>query len=340
MQAYSENLKSYLMSMGFVRLFDVINLTQVLLTIVFNYIFMYKIKLGLIGFSIAKFLTEVILVIIIYVAWKKHGDKESFLNNEKISTIFTSEYRFLVNDFLIFFLKCASQNYCDYIGWEALTIMLGAYGDQAILTAWVSIQNIMTITYSIGIGCGNSIRSFVGLKIGEQQHEVARKMSVVFLIWSLVISLVWALILGFFSSSIADLFTQLENNKKMVQEFVIVWGIISPMDVLWPCFIVIFKLINKTVICNMLSICTWVIIPPTFTYIGLFLLDMGGIASVYCYYPTMIISNGIAVFIIYFATDWNKIPSLKGLCENDFTTSSPKHTELSVLIKDGEANPN
>lgn len=93
---------------------------------------MVNFQLGLVGFSITKFLTEFVLIIIMNVALKKYGDEESQLGQESMFEVFTNECRFLVKEFLLLFSKCALQNYLDYLSYECLTIMLGVYGDQQI----------------------------------------------------------------------------------------------------------------------------------------------------------------------------------------------------------------
>lgn len=230
------------MSTGFSTFFNILNGVQLILTIFFSWLFIWQLQLGLMGFSMVKFACEVFLVLLMYIAWKRKGLPESYFSREeRFVSIFKKENRFLMKEYFKLFAKCASQNYLDYIGWEILTGLLGAYGDQPLLAAWVSMQNIMTITYNLGAGCGTSIRTFVGFEIGRENYKTAKRLAIYSIFWALFIGIIWAVIMAFCASALASVFTQVESNKQALINYLVIFAGITPVDVIWPCFVVFYK---------------------------------------------------------------------------------------------------
>lgn len=148
------------------------------------------------------------------------------------------------------------------------------------------------------------------MKIGEEKYDIAKKMAIFSLIWSTLIGITWGLILNLFVSNIANIFTKEESSRAVLEKFLIVWSWVMPFDMLWPCICTLFKLVDKVFLNSILTVATWCIIPPLFTYYGLFLSDIGGMVTIYCWIPTLLLSDGIGFFLIFFTTDWHKIPKL------------------------------
>ncbi len=75
--------------------------------------------------------------------------------------------------------------YGEYLGWEMTTILAGAYGSFQILSAWVSIQSVILMCYFVGVGFWNTMRTYVGMKLGQKKFQEARQIAV----WTTAITL-------------------------------------------------------------------------------------------------------------------------------------------------------
>lgn len=171
----------------------------------------------------------------------------------------------------------------------------------------------------------------MGLKIGEGEYDIAKKIAIFSLLWIIIISVIGGILLNIFVSNIASIFTQVESNKEVLERFLTVWSWIVPFDMIWPCFCALFKLVDKVTANSIITVITWLVIPPLFTFYGLFLSDIGGIASVACWLPTLLICDGISFFIIFFATDWHKIPRLLINSSDKLENIDPNNIELNLL---------
>ena len=57
------------------------------------------------------------------------------------------------------------------------TILSGIYGNIDILNSWFIAFNMMAICYLLGMGFADSMRTFVGIKIGKKDYKLAKKFA-------------------------------------------------------------------------------------------------------------------------------------------------------------------
>jgi len=84
---------------------------------------------------------------------------------------------------------------------------------------------------------------------------------------------------------------------------------------------------------NINSFFAWGIIPPVFTYLGLWVWQIGGCSAIYCWYPTLIISIVFSSIVCFGCIDWEKIPKLA--TNEDAAVEIPEKDGLETkLVKD------
>ena len=81
-QNYCENLKVYMISFEFDRVFNVTSLIELVGGVVLGWYFVWYLKLGIIGIGVSRFIVEVVTCVILLGSWKKWGMKESFRDGE------------------------------------------------------------------------------------------------------------------------------------------------------------------------------------------------------------------------------------------------------------------
>ena len=57
------------------------------------------------------------------------------------------------------------------------TFLSGIYGNIDILNSWFICNQMMAVCYLLGMGFGDSMRTFVGIKIGKKEYKLAKKFS-------------------------------------------------------------------------------------------------------------------------------------------------------------------
>lgn len=90
---------------------------------------------------------------------------------------------------------------------------------------------------------------------------------------------------------------------------------------------------------NINSFFAWGIIPPVFTYLGLWVWNIGGSSCIWCWYPTLIVSIIFSSIVCFGCIDWNKIPKLA--TNEDAAVEIPEQDGLEAkLVKKEDTNVN
>ena len=153
--------------------------------------------------------------------------KNSFRKKETFREIYLNKDFWC---YIKYFLTVAVGEYTQYVGVDIKTVICGVYGDTNIISAWVSLQSIMSINYMYGLGFANSIRTYVGNSIGKQEFKKAKKIA----LWGVIVNFGMCVIPwifgGIFSYNIAHFFTDIPATLNVLQTYVIFYSVAGPID--------------------------------------------------------------------------------------------------------------
>lgn len=130
---------------------------------------------GICSFGCLKLIIELINAIGLSLVLPRKLDKE-FYNKDNFTPLLNwKEIKFYINQFV----KVVFGWYAYYAGSEFITFFIGIRRDTNLMAAWAAIFNLQTIVWVIGGGISNTIRSDVGLNIGQRKSIVAKKYAIV-----------------------------------------------------------------------------------------------------------------------------------------------------------------
>jgi len=155
----NEIMRNFLITIGHNNVFTIMNFVQLALIFPLGYFFIDYLKWGIVGCGIFRFAVELPNSIVYIVLILKNKDENMFLSLKKGESLKFVLFSKKMWEFTKFYFMCFWGPYLEYMGWEATTIMAGAYHDVDMLTAWTVIQIIMLISSSFGMGYANACRN-------------------------------------------------------------------------------------------------------------------------------------------------------------------------------------
>jgi Na+-driven multidrug efflux pump len=173
-QNYCENLRVYMISLDFDRVFNVTNMFELVGGVVLGWYFVWYLNLGIIGIGVSRFIVESVTCVILLLSWKKWGMAESFKKDETFRQMYLNRNFW---NFIKFWAKNTAPGFAEYLGYELMTIYSGIYGDQDVVSSWVACQSVMGCVYLLGIGFADTSRVFVGYQIGKKNFKFAKKVA-------------------------------------------------------------------------------------------------------------------------------------------------------------------
>lgn len=158
----------------------------------------------MLGFGMLKFVVEVITMVGLLIVMKKVCPPESF-KKEKFSVVMDcGGFCKYVKEFA----KIVFGWYAYYAGSECITILIGELKNVNLMAAWAAVFNLQTIVWVIGGGISNTIRTDVGMKVGQGKPWVAKKYAYMGLILTFLYSAVMGVLMTCFSEMLSDIFTK------------------------------------------------------------------------------------------------------------------------------------
>ena len=173
-QNYNENVRAYMMVLGFNNIFHVTNFIEIALGTFLGWLFIWQLGYGIYGVGISRVITEAFTCVILLITWKKYGMEESFHQGETFGQIFLNKKFW---SYMKFWLSCLMPAYAEYLGFEVMTLYAGIYGDYTILSAWVCLQSVSATMYLLGTGFADNCRVFVGYQLGKKNFLFAKKIA-------------------------------------------------------------------------------------------------------------------------------------------------------------------
>jgi Na+-driven multidrug efflux pump len=155
------------------------------------------------------------------------------------------------------------------------TILAGAYGGVQILSAWVSIQSVMLTCYFFGVGFGNTMRTYVGIKLGKKRFQEARQIAV----WATGITFFFmapfCLAIGLLNKQGALFFTRDEKTILCMRINIVFYAIATPFDACYPIFGSLLRSLNLIWVNNLGSNLNCVVMGTILMYLGFWVFDWG-----------------------------------------------------------------
>jgi len=135
-------------------------------------------------------------------------------------------------DYIKYFWFCVLGSYSEYLGAELQTFLIGINGDLNIMAAWIAIQNLMCITFSIGNGLSDSMHHYCTCNIAKCPLE-SKRLAIYSLIYSIILGIFIMPIWIFGKNEIASLFidiTQAKEAHAWLSFYTMLYGNISWVD--------------------------------------------------------------------------------------------------------------
>jgi Na+-driven multidrug efflux pump len=238
-QNYCENLRVYMITLDFDRVFNFTNAFELVGGVVLGWYFVWYLKLGILGIGVSRLILESVTCLILLLTWKKWGMAESFKKDETFRQMFLNQNFW---NFIKFWIKMTVPIYTEYLGFELMTIFSGIYGDQDVTSSWVACQSVMSCVFTMGIGFADTSRVFVGYQIGKKNFKFAKKLACWGIILHFLAMMVPNILISVFSDDIASIFTDIPSVHKILSLYLFIYGFIAPFDCLMYNFGTIFRL--------------------------------------------------------------------------------------------------
>lgn len=214
---------------GFDRVFFITNIIEIFGGTLLAWLFVWELKLGIIGIGVSRGITEASTSVILLASWKMYGVKESYYRGETLGQIFCArETRGFMRVICLNSLPVMSR----YVAFEMMTIWAGMWGNINLVTAWGVVQSVSAVCVMPSIGWGDTASVYVGYQIGKGYNKFAKKLA----LWSVLlcfIGMVWFPIgLIVFHDSIAGWFTTDPRVLDILTWYLMVYGVLGFMDVI------------------------------------------------------------------------------------------------------------
>lgn len=90
-QNFNENLRSYKIVQGFDRVFFITNMIGILVGFFLAWLFVWELKLGIIGIGVSRGITEAITSVVLLVGWKMYGMEKSYYKGEALGQVISQK---------------------------------------------------------------------------------------------------------------------------------------------------------------------------------------------------------------------------------------------------------
>lgn len=188
-QAFNENFKNYLISIGATTPFFYLNIVLICLYPFLGYLFLWVIGVGIQGYGAIIFIRELVsfIVLTIYLSKVENQEHNFMLRKNRIhfKDVFSG-----MGEYLCSYAKMFGTIFIPYMGWELNTFFIGMLKSNSYQAAWASTQSINNVTYCVGGGCGQTARTAVSNLIGKELNHKAKEYAIKSTIANLTISVI------------------------------------------------------------------------------------------------------------------------------------------------------
>jgi Na+-driven multidrug efflux pump len=163
--------------------FSITNAIEILGGTLLAWLFIWELRLGIIGIGVARGITEASTCVILLAGWKMYGMKESYYRGEGMGMIFCARE---FAGFLRFLALNTLPVMARYVAFEMMTIWAGMWGNVNLVAAWGVVQTISALCVMPGIGWADSASVYVGYQIGKGCNKFAKKLA----LWSVALNFI------------------------------------------------------------------------------------------------------------------------------------------------------
>ena len=133
----------------------------------------------------------------------------------------------------------------------------------------------MLTCYCVGVGFGNTMRTYVGIKIGQKKFQEARQIAA----WAVGITFFFmvpfCLAIGLLNEHVALFFTRDAETIWCMRINIVFYAIAAPCDACYPIFSSLLRSLNLIWVNNLCSNLNFVAIGTTLMCLGFWVFDWG-----------------------------------------------------------------
>ena len=276
---------------------------MIVLIIPFTWLFVYHLRLQVLGYGIIKLILEFINMISLAAIYWKYGHPKvkHFEHFREILTGFGNQLK----TYLIILIGW----YGEYIGFELNTILLGFLHDDYLMASWVSVQNVSCITWCIGFGMANTTRTITGHYIGDRKIQKARLYSRYCQLLSFTVSLIMFIVIITCRYSICYIFTKVPQVEKYLLYMLIFSAFNAIPEIMMGINGTLMRIIGKAGLASIINTIDQIILWDGCTAIFIYVSRISGTSVMYGAIISIYITFILNIYI-QARFDWNTIKDL------------------------------
>ena len=167
-QAINCILVSFLASQQITQSFVYINGLSIVIVFLSSRYFIIELNYREIGYAYTKLVQEASNFVLYSIVLIKMADKRTLVLPD-IAEVFANSTNYLKE------LGLTILNfYGESIAFEINIYMAALLHDITELALWTTLLNASGVTYFVSLGCSNSVRTFIGEKVGQKKYEEAK----------------------------------------------------------------------------------------------------------------------------------------------------------------------
>lgn len=291
-EAASSVLRTFCMSQGFEKDFNIFGIINTILCICLSYFLVVSMRLGIYGFVYAKCIYEINNCLVGLYVLKK-------VNPDTFGMVSISDLQLGLKSYLIDTLKYSLGSYSEILGVESISILVASLQVDEQTTAYMAMISLLGSVYTFGMALSIIARTRINLLIGCGLLNTAKNAFWFIHKVGCFMGLLESVILVSFCSQIANFYS---SNNQAVRSYlsglIYLYSLWTVSEVSISTTFVGIKTIGKVTTLLKVNLITLLIINPVLGLLivrlngdclALFftLLSMIGIGHLCCYYVTM-----------------------------------------------------
>ena len=328
----NENFKSLMITLGYEKVFQITNVIQILLGAPLSWLFIWHFKLQIIGSNMMFFLVEIVMSLCYMWTYYKYPPEfvKTYREYKKsleveVSEGETVEYEANIieyaktpgfrevylsrefAEFAWFLVKNSICQYIEYFGYETTTFLCGLYGNINIINGWFVVKIWMAVAFFLGCGFSNSIRTYVGIKIGKKHFAAAKKIAERGIYQNILVLLpiFWAIAL--LSPYISEIFSDDPQVRYAITISMTGYFIVAPIACTKMTLTTLLRFCNEVMFLNINSVLFAGSMPIIMTSLGFFVFNWGYYTLGIEQFLVAIVGFSILFIRIIKFVDWTKI---------------------------------
>lgn len=299
LSSFNYFLQTYLSSQQIQKHFNLISFISTVLVILLCHYFIIEQKMLEFGFVPARFIQELIVMVLYLFLTAFESKKECFCM-PKFENLFVNWWPFVAKvSYSVFGVMC------EYICFEFntyLAALLHNVNDFAVWEAWANVENLM---FFISFAVANTFRIEIGPLVGQKNLKTARERTVAFYVYSFGISIVFSLLYWVFARQIAGLYFKDQALIEKAKYCIRTYSYFLFFHLIFYTHFTVFRLLKlDTYFFRLIGVfypCIVIIINPILA----FYFGLGLYGLIYGYLICTVVTCSICIHKLLYAFDWD-----------------------------------